>query len=50
MIVQNLSKKDFESANSSLKIYKQKWDEITKNCSNVKPTAAPEELSNDTMQ
>ena len=50
MIIQNLSNKDFENANSSLKIYKQKWDEITKNCSNVKTTSAPEELSNDTMQ
>lgn len=50
IIIQNLSNKDFENANSSLKIYKQKWDEITKNCSTMKTTSAPKELSNDTMQ
>ena len=49
-IIDSMSKEDYESANSNLKIYKQKWDEISQNCMSSGSPPQEEKPSEDTFQ
>ena len=50
LILDLISKKDYEKADSSLKIYKQKWDEIASNCSASSPQKKQSTKNDDVVQ
>ncbi|NSW96571.1 hypothetical protein CL637_003440, partial [bacterium] len=49
-IIDLISNNDYDTANSNLKIYNQKWNEISRNCSTSSSSNDTSQDSDDTFQ